>query len=58
MLNSDWENVGGKGHTGVDGLGGGKRAVRKEGGGTEPKSETELPSLGFGEPNVGGVVFR
>jgi hypothetical protein len=54
----DWENVGGEGHAGVDGLGGGKRAVREEGGGTEPKSETEPPSLGFAEPNVGGVVFR
>ena len=40
--------MGGEGHAWVDGLGGG----------TEPKSETELPSLGFGEPNVGRVVFK
>ena len=57
MLNLDWENMGGKGHTGVDGLGGGKQAMCEEGGGAEPKSETEPPSLGC-EPNVGGVVFR
>ena len=30
-LNSDWENVGREGHTGVDGLGGGKQAgARRE----------------------------
>ena len=57
MLNLDWENMGGKGHTGVDGLGGAKQAVCEEDG-AKPKSETEPPSLGFGEPNVGGVVFR
>ena len=50
--------MGGEGHAGVDGLGGGKQAVREEGGGTKPKSETEPLSLGFAEPNVGGVVFR
>ena len=50
--------MGGEGYAGVDGLGGGKRAVCEEGCGTEPKSETEPPSLGFGERNVGGVVFR
>ena len=46
--NLNWWSIVWEGYIGFGGLGGGKQ-VGCKGGGTRPKSETEPPSLGFGE---------